>query len=183
MTKFVMWLLSWWSGNSARLELMRSRASQYGLMALDTARREIGRGEFGGNNSGPDVRRYRQGFGGSGPWCAAFVCWCIEQSSARLSRRVPVKRTHGARRLFRRVCAAGCKVGKDEVEPGDIVLWSRGKKAWQGHVGIVSAVERTREGRVTAWRYIAGNEGRYPAVVNEFAGKEKRLVGFARLPR
>lgn len=183
LTKLWAALIRFLYSSDVRRMLGDGHASQIGYMALDSARREIGNGEFGGNNRGPDVDRYRGDLGGKGPWCAAFAFWAILDACRRLGRACPIKRTHGARRLYGEVVKAGHAVDLQSLEPGDIVLWSRGTKGWQGHVGIVSGVMRNRAGRVTGWRYIAGNEGPYPAKVGEFPGKSKRLVGFARLPR
>lgn len=182
LTKIWAALVRYFYSSEVRQLIGQGHASRAGMLALDFARCEIGRGEFGGNNRGPDVERYRAGHGGNGAWCAAFVCWCIERAYVSLGRTCPIKRTHGARKLYKRVVEAGHAVTRQELEPGDIVLWSRGQPAWQGHVGIVSGVSRNRAGKVIGWSYIAGNEGRYPAVVREFRGKEKNLVGFARLP-
>lgn len=138
------------------------------------ARSQLGNGESGGNNRGPYIAKLGGKQGQS--WCARFVGWCIINAAIALGMLAPIKPTGGARRLFRRCCKAGRKLGAGELpQPGDIVAWRRGKLAWQGHIGIVSRVEGER------WWYIAGNEGRFPAVVEEHRGHGRRLIGFARL--
>ena len=52
--------------------------------ALDVARREIGHGEEGGNNSGQFVAKYHRieddgDDDDDGSWCAAFVSYCFEE--------------------------------------------------------------------------------------------------------
>lgn len=189
-----LWLIptrvaQWLSGQEAyrRRTLLGLGSSQWGLMALEAAREDIGQGETVRNNVSPYLDRIRRG-GPTGAWCAAAVSQWLETAWARRHgaeswaevpepwrRRCPVRRSHGARRLFRRVVAAGKQV--DAPAAGDIACWARGRKAWQGHVGIVSRVEGER------WFYVAGNEGPFPAVVAEHEGTGKpRLIGWARLP-
>lgn len=168
-------IINWWTSDDVKRMLLRMQPS-LGAAALVIATAELGSGEFGGNNRGPDVERYRAGVGGSGSWCAAFVYYCLEQAG-----KVPFKRTHGARKLFRRAVAAGMLVEEQDLLRGDLVLWGRGT-GWQGHIGIVSDVVRNRSGKVLNWSYIAGNEGRYPSMVRLYRGKGRsRPVGFARI--
>lgn len=182
ITKFV----DWWTTSDYYRELMILRPSPLGLATLKVARTQIGKGELGGNNIGPDLDRYRGPRGGTGSWCAAFVYWCAWRAAQSRRHRVPFARTHGARKLFRRAVRSGMLVPARAVMAGDLVLWSRGnpnkpEERWKAHIGIVSEVERDR-GKVLGWKYIAGNEGKYPALVLERYGhKRGRLVGFARL--
>jgi len=49
---------------------------------IEIAGREVGKKETAGSNRGPDVRKYQAATTlepGAWPWCAAFVCWCIQQ--------------------------------------------------------------------------------------------------------
>lgn len=172
-------LIDWLTIDEAARYIRRRASSNLGIAAVEWARGEIGQGERGGNNLG--VEQYRGGIPGKGPWCAAFVSTAFEAAASRLGKAVPFKRSHGARKLFRRAVQAGMRVDLQDIQPGDIVLWSRGKSAWQGHVGIVSGVTYNKAGRVTGFHYIAGNEGPYPARVGEFEGKKRRLIGFARV--
>lgn len=175
-------LIEWWTWDDTIETLRRHWPSSVGRAALAVARGELGRGEYGGNNKGSDIDRYRGGQGGSGAWCAAFVSYCLEQGARNAGAREYVKRSHGARRLFRRCIAAGTRVDIDRIQEGDIVCWKRGPDdSWKGHIGIVSDAKRDN-GKTVAWSYIAGNEGPYPARVMEHVGHTRRLVGFARLP-
>ena len=141
------------------------------------ARGEIGRGESGRNNGGPDVVRYRRGVDDGGAWCASFVSWCLEEAAAALGVRCPVRRSAGAKWLFSRVLDGG-GVRLELPEVGAVVLWHRGAVgAATGHVGIVSAIG---DGGFCS---VEGNRG--PAAkVKEFrhALVDPMLLGFARLP-
>jgi hypothetical protein len=95
------------------------------LEALDVAKEEIGRGEAGGNNLGEAVITYRRGANDGAPWCAAFCAWCFEEAAKNLDRELNFKRSHGAKRLWARICKAGARV--EEPAPGDVVLWHRGR--------------------------------------------------------
>lgn len=56
-------------------------------LALQYALREAARGvhEVGGNNRGPDVRKYLKivGLGEGYAWCDAFVSWCLHRAAGR----------------------------------------------------------------------------------------------------
>lgn len=46
------------------------------------AESQVGVREHGGNNCGPEIRKYQKStwlMPDAWPWCAAFVCWCVEQ--------------------------------------------------------------------------------------------------------
>ena len=175
-------LVDWFTTDAIWRDLKKFRPSEIGYTAVTIARRDIGASEFGGNNAGPDVERFRDGHGGDGAWCAAATYWWLNEAAKALGHPMPFKRTHGARKLFKRAVASGWLVKKQHLQPGDLVLWSRGRKAWQGHIGIVSKVEWTNDGKVKRWWAVCGNEGRYPAPVQETEKtKSKRLVGFARV--
>ncbi len=152
-------------------------------MLLKIARDEIGYGEEGGNNQGPDIVTYRRGRGGDeakGPWCGDFVSWCIEETWAAFAMLPPVHRTPGAKRLYRRVGKAGAFIPTSAVEAGDLVCWHRGKDgSGKGHIGIVEAV--LNPGVIQT---IEGNVGAFPAKVRflKHDVTHERLVGFARLP-
>jgi hypothetical protein len=150
--------------------------SALGTAALEVARGQIGRGEQGANNVGPDLDLYRNG-GPAGAWCAAFVSWCIISAANVLKMSPPIKRSHSAKRLFANCLKVGARVASPA--PGDIVCWTRGaKNAATGHIGIVSRVE---DG---AFHSVEGNVGIYPSRVREYLHEfgEANLIGFARLP-
>jgi uncharacterized protein (TIGR02594 family) len=59
-------------------------------------------------------------------WCAAFVGHCLEKAGLRSTRRLNA----------RSYLAWGILVDLADAQAGDIVVFSRGSKAWQGHVGF-----------------------------------------------
>lgn len=52
---------------------------------LFVASQEVGVHEVGGNNCGPRVEEYLRavGLGAGNPWCAAFVCWCLQKAKVK----------------------------------------------------------------------------------------------------
>lgn len=150
----------------------------HGLTAewLRVAREEIGHGEEGGNNQGPDVERYRFGRD-SGAWCAWFLCWCLHEACGRLGVDLPLRMTGGAKRFFHRVERVGVALAEPRL--GAVACWDRGAQgSWQGHVELVSLVHG--DGSFSS---IGGNRGSYPSKVREYIHErgEGRLIGFAAL--
>lgn len=156
-----------------------------GEAVLKIAFAEIGKGEAGANNVGPDLDRYRRG-GPDGAWCAAFVSWCLEQGCEAIGEPLcPIGRSHNAKRLFNNALAVGARVTRPIAR--DLVLWHRGATgAVTGHIGIVSKVDGN------SFHSIEGNRGGgtdargtfHPSLVREFLHElgEPLLLGFARLP-
>lgn len=154
-------------------------SSRFGPRALELAISQIGKGEQGGNNLGPDLDRYRTGRDGKrgpgGAWCAAFGCWYLEGAGFRF------RRSHSAKGLFAACLRAGAwKV--DRPAPGDGALWHRGAKgAWTGHWAIVSDVAGRGSPR---FECIEGNRGDFPSRIARWPHElgEANLLGFCRLP-
>lgn len=152
--------------------------SARGLAALKVAVAEAkaGRGESGGNNSGPDVEKYLNGIVATpANWCAGFVSWCLKESGP-----MPFDYTVGARSIRTKAKAAGLLTFEDPSEttplPGDIVVWWRGTlNGWEGHTGFVHHVS---QGRIYT---IEGNKtSKVEGFDYPLAGMEK-LLGFVRL--
>lgn len=59
-------------------------------------------------------------------WCAAFVGHCLEKAGLRSTRRLNA----------RSYLDWGIPVDLADAQEGDIVVFSRGSKFWQGHVGF-----------------------------------------------
>lgn len=160
-----------------------------GKIAVHIARHEIGRGEVTANNKGPDIDRYRTSvvngkMGPGGAWCAAFISYILELASETHGIVPPFKRSHGAKRLYKNLCVSGTMIGRRDMPfVGDIAVWHRGTRVngmwgWQGHIGIVSELNWESK----SWKYIAGNEGRFPSKVHEFRAKNLgKLAGFVRI--
>ncbi len=152
--------------------------------ALDVARREIGHGEEGGNNSGQFVARYHRidddgDDDDDGSWCAAFVSYCFEEGAKALGIEMPFDRSGGAKRLYRNIGEAGSF--PSDPAPGDVICWDRGRRgSWKGHLALI---ERVSEGIVYT---IEGNVGSYPSKVRRFMhdlSRESRIEGFGRPPK
>ena len=63
-------------------------------------------------------------------WCAAFVNSVLDESD------IPSNRSHKYPLTARAFLDWGHKVSKDDIEPGDLVVFPRGNQGWQGHVGF-----------------------------------------------
>jgi len=149
---------------------------------LSVARSLLGKGEVGGNNSGPFVemllgKEYDGDDDDDGAWCAAFISHCVSQAS---SGSPPFAMSFGAKAIFKNASGYGAKSMEPKV--GDIVCWDRGKlnpdgtKSWMGHVGFVDRVDGD------IFYAIEGNKGAYPSKVRRFKyelSKQTRLEGFA----
>lgn len=152
--------------------------------ALCVARSDVGKGEEGGNNSGPYVemlfgKTYDGDDDDDGAWCAAFVSHCFEVASKELNIELPIKLSYGAKALY-----SSFPIKSKTPNAGDVVCWDRGPlnadgtKSWQGHIGIVERVD----GQI--FHTIEGNVGSYPAKVRRFQydlETQTRLEGFGRL--
>jgi CHAP domain-containing protein len=150
--------------------------SIYAEAVLKVAIRELGHGEKGGNNVGPDLDRYRRG-GPGGAWCAAFISYCLEEGAKDCGIPWLVKRSHSAKTLFANALKVGTKVTRPMAR--DLASWHRGVAgARTGHIGIVSRVDGN------AFWSIEGNKGLYPSMVREYLHElgEPLLLAFARLP-
>jgi hypothetical protein len=187
--------LTWWSLTHPRPEpavgpidfaRMPSKSAGGGALArkaLSHAIAELNRGagERGGNNRGPDVRRYLAPAGLSEPnnWCAAFVSWCYLQACNGAQERMPFDYTAGARALlnqFRRKAQAHLPGVDYAPMPGDVVVWWRVKAdGWQGHAGLVHQV---RDGRLYT---IEGNHSSRVAGFDYVLGRVDKLLGFGHI--
>lgn len=164
--------------------------------SLDVATRLLGQGETGANNAGRFVERLFRGARRRGNWCAVFVAYCLEESNT-----VPLmtdKERRGAKGLTRRLGKRykwvfeprrlSSPVAIGSPKPGDVVAWHRGPgsswrdwaRNWRGHVEIITCYDRTTDTVST----IAGNSGRFPAVVKRRTHKagrwRRKLYGIAR---
>jgi hypothetical protein len=152
------------------------------------ARKNIGYGEEGVNNSGLFI----ESMGGKPghEWCALFARWCIKRAheikglwAPSWLDRMPGVPEVGAKRLTKAVGRVG-RFFTDPLEarPGDLVCWHRrtGLISWKGHVGIVEKVDP--DGIIHT---IEGNVGAFPAKVKRLSHdvRKERLYGFASLTK
>ena len=63
-------------------------------------------------------------------WCAAFVNAVLEESNIKSNN------DHAYPLTARAFLDWGHKVSKEDIQPGDIVIFPRGNQGWQGHVGF-----------------------------------------------
>ncbi len=117
------------------------------LVAIAEA--ELGKKETAGSNRGPDVRKYQAATTlapGAWPYCAAFVCWCIQQwlNDPEVRAWLALKKSTPAAWRPKTALAFGflkwaqarpatVEVLPDDAEPrcGDIVVFDF------SHIGIV----------------------------------------------
>ena len=189
--------LTWWALENPRptIELFSvvdytrmppksAGGSILGRKALAVAIDEMigGAGEQGGNNRGPDVRRYLAPAFLTDPnnWCAAFACWCYMKASGGDPDDMPFDYTAGARALlsqFRRNGWAHLPGQGYEPAPGDIVVWWRVRaEGWQGHAGMVHQV---KDGRLYT---IEGNRSPNVQGFDYVFSRMEKLLGFGHAP-
>lgn len=155
--------------------------------ALLIAVTQLGCGEAGGNNRGPDVARYIAPAKVPANWCAGFAGWCYEQSARCMGIGLPFKRSLGAKRLGKNVGAVG-RVFTDPTlaRPGDLMVFHRGAQgSWMGHVALVAGYRSDLfpPGVTVEWiDTVEGNAG--PKVMRKVRSVERdRFAFFASLRR
>ena len=167
---------------------------------LDFATGLIGRGEEGGNNRGPFIEELNRGRRRAGNWCAVFVAYCLEE--VHVVPWIPDRNRRGAKALAKYLATAVTSsewvveprwgrspAHHDTPRPGDVIAWHRGPgttwrdlfRDWRGHVELVTSYDAGSDTVET----IAGNVGRYPAVVRHRihanGSWRRKLYGVARL--
>jgi uncharacterized protein (TIGR02594 family) len=63
-------------------------------------------------------------------WCAAFVNAVLEESD------IPSNNDHKYPLTARAFLDWGNSIVKEDIKPGDLVIFPRGNQGWQGHVGF-----------------------------------------------
>jgi len=144
------------------------------ILSLAKVEIKSGAREIGGNNRGPFVAKYLKpsGLKPPQPWCAAFVSWCVLQSTEKNNlERLPYFLS--AREMFNWAQASGFLT--NDPKPGTLVFFARGGLfSWKGHCGIVASVtpskittiEANRTSRVQTFTY---NRAAIPMLLG-FAG-------------
>lgn len=102
------------------------------MIPLEIAQGYIGTTEGPGPEDNPAIMEMYASVGhdwvehDSVAWCAAFVGHCLEKAGLRSTRRLNA----------RSYLDWGIPVDLADAQEGDIVIFSRGSKSWQGHVGF-----------------------------------------------
>ena len=96
-------------------------------------------------------------------WCAAFVNAVLEESD------IVSNNDHKYPLTARAFLQWGQKVSKDNVQPGDIVVFPRGNSSWQGHVGFYLKTEVLNG--VTYYWILGGNQSNKVSIVRYRASK------------
>lgn len=131
------------------------------------ARKNLGLWEWAGDDHNPKIIQMYADAGHSEirkdevPWCAAFV--------GSVLARVGLRNTGSL--LAKSYLDWGQPVSLNEAEPGDIVIFDRGTKSWQGHVAFFVAREN---GGI---RCLGGNQNNQ---VNETRYSASKLAGIRR---
>jgi hypothetical protein len=133
-------------------------------LAVQIAKEEIedGAGEEIGNNDGPYVVKYLNGYAPAGSsWCMAFVSWVYNEACETLGIGMLFPYSVGAKSTWNYIKKMGWDADIIYALPGDILFFNRTSdpKSWMGHAELVCEVEN---GTITT---IAGNVGSFPAKV------------------
>lgn len=105
-------------------------------------------------------------------WCAAFVNAVLEESDIESNNA-----DHKYPLLAKSFLDWGQDISKQDIQPGDLVIFPRGNQGWQGHVGFYL---KTQEIDGVEYYYIlGGNQSNKVSIVLYRAGK---ALGIRRRP-
>ena len=96
-------------------------------------------------------------------WCAAFVNAVLEESG------LDSNKDHKYPLTARAFLDWGTKIKKENIEPGDIVIFPRGNESWQGHVGFY--LRTVKINGVEYWYILGGNQSNKVSIVIYRASK------------
>ena len=102
-------------------------------------------------------------------WCAAFANAILEQSE------LPSNKDHKYPLTARAFLDWGEKVSKDDIQPGDVVVFPRGNKGWQGHVGFYLKTQVVNG--VEYYLILGGNQSNKVSIVTY---RSSRALGIRR---
>lgn len=142
--------------------------SIFARLLVQAAESQVGIREIGGNNNGPDIRKYQGATDerpGSWAWCAALQCWLVLEA---IKKCPPSAMPHGPAGIFKRPTTAGAwdfrrwareqegkgvtmfrPKGNELALPGDIMIFGE-----LSHIGLSRDFERNR-----VVKMIEGNTG------------------------
>jgi len=102
-------------------------------------------------------------------WCAAFVNSVLEESN------IESNRSHKYPLTARAFLDWGQRVSKENIKPGDIVVFPRGSQGWQGHVGFYLKTEIVNG--VEYYLILGGNQSNKVSIVTY---RSNRALGIRR---
>ena len=83
-------------------------------------------------------------------WCAAFVNAVLDESD------IPSNNNHEYPLTARAFLDWGEPISKENIYPGDIVIFPRGNQGWQGHVGFYISTVTINE--IEFYQILGGNQ-------------------------
>ena len=102
-------------------------------------------------------------------WCAAFVNAVLEES------QIPNNDGHAYPLTARAFLDWGQKISKQDIKPGDVVVFPRGNQGWQGHVGFYLKTQKING--VEYYLILGGNQRNKVSIVPYRAS---RVLGIRR---
>ena len=102
-------------------------------------------------------------------WCAAFVNAVLEESD------IVSNNDHAYPLTARAFLDWGQKVSKEDIQPGDIVVFPRGNQGWQGHVGFF--IKKEVINNITFYMILGGNQDNQVSIK---AYRASRALGIRR---
>ena len=102
-------------------------------------------------------------------WCAAFVNAVLEESNIKSNN------AHKYPLTARAFLDWGQKVSKDDIQPGDVVVFPRGNQGWQGHVGFYLKTQKING--VEYYLILGGNQSNKVSIVTY---RSSRSLGIRR---
>ena len=110
------------------------------MTPFEIAKSYLGTHEVAGKKDNPTIMSFYKAVGqdwvehDETAWCAAFVGACLEKAGIRSTRKLNARSYE----------TWGKKVDLANAQEGDVVVFKRGNKAWQGHVAFFVKREGTR---------------------------------------
>ncbi|HLW06692.1 MAG TPA: TIGR02594 family protein [Marinilabiliaceae bacterium] len=136
---------------------------------LEIAISQLGIKEVSGSGSDQTIVSYAKSAGfewvnnDETPWSSIFINWCAKEAGLKRSNKL----------MARSWLTVGITV--DYPEPGDLVIFSRGKTdSWQGYVGLFMGYDEEGERIYT----LGANPGNQVSIT---AYPKSKLLGFRRL--
>jgi uncharacterized protein (TIGR02594 family) len=105
-------------------------------------------------------------------WCAAFINAVLEESNIESNNA-----EHEYPLLARSFLDWGQGISKEDIKPGDLVVFPRGNQGWQGHVGFYL---KTQEIDGVEYYYILGGNQDNKVSIKSY--RASKALGIRRQP-